>query len=455
MDSNRRRVTRRGVLSGAGAALGSVAVAACGAAQGGGVTETKITAPVQLLMLSDHSGVDLDNQKALFGRFTKEQPNVTFEISPNGPNQAARDRVMIMAQGGTPPDFWESTRAAYADLVLGGIVQHITDYVKRDKIQFEKMFVPDHVDHITIDNKIYGWPIVISADALAYNKDLFDARGLTPPPVNTSDTTWTMEKFLDLAQKLTRNDGQVFGFGGTRSGYDRFTDGTNWGQPPWDGNKSSFDGPVWQQAEQFWLDCIYKWHVQPTAQEKPALAPTSGPFFFNGKTGMDVVFAAPPANIAFKWGVATMPYSGKGKNISGRLGLHSLHMSTGKNKDVVWQVLRWFRNKENAGSFPMTWGSPVSPLLDGGSDIAQAEYKAKYGIDPKAFLQTALAARRSGWGMQSLAKFADYDPQVQALYNDLFANKIGVGEYGKQAAAIVNQMIDESQKIMKIAPSKI
>src|SRR5215217_767752 len=120
MDSIGRNTTRRAVLSGAGVAAGSALLAACGAAQGGGVAETKVTTPVQLLMLSDHSGVDLDNQKALFGRFTKEQPNVTFELSPNGPNQASRDRVKIMAQGGTPPDFWESTRAAYADLVLGG-----------------------------------------------------------------------------------------------------------------------------------------------------------------------------------------------------------------------------------------------------------------------------------------------------------------------------------------------
>jgi hypothetical protein len=120
----------------------------------------------------------------------------------------------------------------------------------------------------------------------------------------------------------------------------------------------------------------------------------------------------------------------------------------------VWQVFEWFRNKEHAGAFPMTWGSPVSPLLDGGSDAAQAAFKTRYGIDAKAYLQTALSARRPGWGLQSLAKFADYDPQVQALYSDLFANRIAVREYGTQAAAIVNQMIDESQKIMKIAPSK-
>lgn len=460
-DATPRTVTRR-TLARASITGGAAALfAACGAQSGGGGSgssgmEKKVTAPVTLTMLTDHGGADLDAQKAIFARFTQEQPNVSFEISPNGPRQAARDRAKIMAQGGTPADFWESTRAAYGDLLLLGIIHPITDYVKRDKMPFEKMFVPDHVDHITVDGKIYGWPVVISADALAYNKELFDARGIPYPSVNTADTSWTMEKFLDLAQKLTRNDGQVFGFGGTRSGYDRFTDGTNWGQPPWDGqSKGMLDSPLWQQAEQFWVDCIHKWRVQPTAQEKPSIAPPSGPFFFNGKTAMDVVFQAPPANISFKWSLATLPYSGKGKNVSGRLGLHSLHMGQGgKNADVVWQVFKWFRNKEHAGAFPMTWGSPVSPLLDGGSDAAQAEYQRRYGVDPKAFLQTALSARRSGWGLQSLVKFADYDPQIQALYNDMFAQKIAVSDYGRQANQLLNQAIGESQKILRITGSK-
>jgi hypothetical protein len=121
---------------------------------------------------------------------------------------------------------------------------------------------------------------------------------------------------------------------------------------------------------------------------------------------------------------------------------------------VVWQVFKWFRAKENAGAFPMTWGSPVSPLLEGGSDIAQAEYQQRFGVDPKAFLQTALAAKRSGWGLQSLVKFADLDPQIQALYNDLFAQKIGVGEYGKQTVPLINQMIEESQQILHVTASK-
>jgi multiple sugar transport system substrate-binding protein len=429
--------------------------AACGAERAA-PQPARTLAPVTLLMVTDRGGTDLDAQKALFARFTAEQPHVSFEFSPNPPGQAARERVKVMAQGGVPPDFWETTRAAFGDMLLLGIVAPLSEYIRRDKIPFEKMFVPDHVDHVTVQGKVYGWPIVISADALAYNKDLFDARGLPYPPTNADDKSWTMERFLDAAQKLTKGDGQQFGFGGTRSGFARLTDGTNWGQPPWDGKaRCHFDTPLWQQAEQYWVDCIYKWRVQPTAEERPALAPPRGPFFFNGKTGMDVVFGLPPADVGFKWGLATLPYSGKGKNVAGRLGLHSLHMGQGNHKDVVWQVFRWFRNKEHAGAYPMTWGSPVSPLLDGGSDLAQGEYQRRYGVDPKAFLITAMHAKRSGWGLQSLVKFQDYDPQIERLYNDLFANKMSVADYVRQATPIMNQMIDESQKILPITGSKL
>ncbi|HEY7293844.1 MAG TPA: hypothetical protein VH916_02340, partial [Dehalococcoidia bacterium] len=140
------RMTRRASLGFAAAMSGAI-LAACGGGQGGSSgsqPDGKVASPVTLTMLSDHGGPDLDAQKAIFARFSKEQqPNVSFELSPNGPNQTARDRAKIMAQGGTPPDFWESTRAAYADLYVLGIIQPITDYVKRDKIAFEKMFVPD------------------------------------------------------------------------------------------------------------------------------------------------------------------------------------------------------------------------------------------------------------------------------------------------------------------------
>jgi hypothetical protein len=118
-------------------------------------------------------------------------------------------------------------------------------------------------------------------------------------------------------------------------------------------------------------------------------------------------------------------------------------------------VFKWFSKKENAGGFPITRGSPVSPLLDGGSDIAQADYLKRYGVDPKAFLQTALHAKRSGWGLQSMVTFQDIDDQSSKLYNSLFANEISVDTYAAQAVPLYNRMIEESQKILPVSGSKV
>lgn len=112
------RQTRRSLFMGGGAAL----FVACGASTSSGAP-AKSAAPVTLLMPTDHSGPNMDAQVALLGRFGKDRPNVSFELSPNGPNQSARERVKVMAQAGTPPDFWETTRHSAANGPMDAAVQ--------------------------------------------------------------------------------------------------------------------------------------------------------------------------------------------------------------------------------------------------------------------------------------------------------------------------------------------
>ncbi len=52
-----------------------------------------------------------------------------------------------------------------------------------------------------------------------------------------------------------------------------------------------------------------------------------------------------------------------------------------------------------------------------------------------------------------LADHVDHITVVK-LYGDMFAQRISVGEYGKQATPIGNQMIAESQQILRITGSK-
>src|SRR2546430_11542621 len=122
----RRRVVAS-IANGAGA---GTLLASCGTASSrDSGAPAPIAAPVSLVFLTDG---DIEGQKQLFGRFTQQQPKVTFEFSPNPPGQAARDRVKIMHQAGTPADLWESARAAFGDLLLLGAIASLSAFIKRD-----------------------------------------------------------------------------------------------------------------------------------------------------------------------------------------------------------------------------------------------------------------------------------------------------------------------------------
>ncbi|MGC4067763.1 MAG: ABC transporter substrate-binding protein [Polyangiaceae bacterium] len=55
--------------------------------------------------------------------------------------------------------------------------------------------IPDVIDDVTIDGKVYGMPVNIHREnTLLYNKQIFDDNGLEPPT--------TVEEFLTVCDKL-------------------------------------------------------------------------------------------------------------------------------------------------------------------------------------------------------------------------------------------------------------
>src|SRR5439155_12046031 len=87
------------------------------------------------------------------------------------------------------------------------------------------------------------------------------------PPVNPEDKDWTMEKFLDYAQKLTRGREQ-FGSGGALA-LDFWTAGTYFGQAPWDdaAKKALMNTPGYIKGLQYGLDLRDKFRLVPTSDE--------------------------------------------------------------------------------------------------------------------------------------------------------------------------------------------
>ena len=382
-------------------------------------------------------------EQALYDEFSTQNPGVKVEINFGSDTEQV---LLTHHAGGAPLDFVENDWGTWSDLASKQVIAELTPYFNQAKIPLS-IFVNQAVQNYSLQNKFYGEPVSMSVDAIGYNVDLFDANGIDHPPVDPKDTSWTMEKFQAIAQKLTKGDGSQFGWGGSANGYNTagITNGTYFGMPGWDdpAQKSRYDAPEWSTGAQYWLDMTNKFRVNPTSDQAKALRGNLPSVFASGKIGMDVVYAISWTQVPFKWALATMPYSGKGDNISGRMYPHGLHMeASSPNKDQVWAILQWLTKPENGGRYPLIAGHSVSPLVNGGSDLAQKTRQQQWGVDPKAFLLMSQTLLPSGTGILKYANWPNIaKDQLTPLYTQVTQLKMTPQDYGTQAAKIVNDNI--------------
>ena len=268
------RTTRRVLLAAAPATV----LAACGApATPSPATAGTATGKVVVLSYQSTSP-RLDLQMAMYEELNKELRPGGLEVE-FVPTTAADTDVMTKAAtfhaAGTPADLFEWPRLWRE---IETIIGELTPFFRRDKLD-EKQWIPDAIGAMKdASGKLWGLPVTVSADAVAYNLDLFEAAGLRPPPQDPDDRSWTMDAFLDTARKLTKGP-QQFGMEG------KFTGGVDWmNWPTWFGfgpvdlraRKVTLNTPGFQRGLQYWIDLQLRHQVWPTNDQLNALRATSG-----------------------------------------------------------------------------------------------------------------------------------------------------------------------------------
>jgi multiple sugar transport system substrate-binding protein len=437
------------------AALGSVGLAGCGAGAGPGAGASQgpapaTKAPVTLTYISPTSTERQQTEQELFGDVTRQHPYLTVAVTGAGNWDQTKEKFLVSHAAGTPVHVAQAGWGTWLDMWGQGTIVELSALFKRDKLDPGSTFIDPALFQWQHDGKVGGMPITTSADALAYNVELFEAAGLRPPPVDPGASWWTMETFLEYARKLTVPAKQQFGFGGSLAGANTggTTTGTFFGQGPWDEarKKCLMDTPGALRGLQFWKDVRDVHRAQPTAAESEQIRGGQNiNVFFTGKVGMQVQLVTQAA-LPFKWSVATLPYSGPAgsKNVSGRIHNHALLMGKTKpeEQEATWQLFRWLLAPENAGRFPRTAGHVVSPLkVSAASEISQRRYRDQLGVDPRPYLLQAQTTRPSGWGMAKYANFSRVGPEIDARYlNEFLADKLGVREY----AAWVTKHVDDN-----------
>jgi multiple sugar transport system substrate-binding protein len=201
-------VTRRTVLSSSAAAAalaGAHGVGGCGPAPESRPAAGAVSGKVVYLSSSPGGDLRQQEEQKLFADFNAQHPKVQVEVVVGAGGWApAKEKFIVSAAGGQPIDLTQNGWGVWTDLSEGGVITELTPLLKRDKISLAE-FMEGAVQAYTVDGKTWALPVTVSADALFYNVDLFKANGIPEPPQNPEDKTWTMDKFLEVAQKLTRS----------------------------------------------------------------------------------------------------------------------------------------------------------------------------------------------------------------------------------------------------------
>jgi multiple sugar transport system substrate-binding protein len=211
--------------------------------------------------------------------FTRLNPGIVVEVVSN-----ANEKLMVQCATGTGPDIVDHVEIqSIGQYVDAGILKDLTDLAKGRGFAPEDTY-PAIRPGLMVEGRQYRYPCNVWANAIIYNKAIFDDLGLPYPKKD-----WTYAEFIATAQRINA--------GHPRSGR-KYTAVSNWNNQ-WtlldllvghdahffspDGLTCRLDSPQALAAMRLYHDLMYVDKVLPTAAEAASMS-TQGGFGVGGLT---------------------------------------------------------------------------------------------------------------------------------------------------------------------------
>jgi ABC-type glycerol-3-phosphate transport system substrate-binding protein len=281
---------------------------------------------------------------------------------------------------------------------------------------------------------------------------------LPHPPTDVEDQTWTMETYLETLQKLKQALGEdIIAMGNSHTYH--WNRGTWYGHSSWDdvAVKPTMDHELFIKGNQFWQDLKHKHRLLPDAAASEAVGGI-GKGFESGKVAM--YYTCCPHNVlrnaqasGVEAGLATLPFSGwdtngntlfPGKNISGRVWPHNMHVAKEiptEEQEAAWTFFMWLaKDPANGGLMAPSNQHIVAPYLDTAySDVAQRDFETITGVDSVASsapLQNALTEYPSFCGMLKYEEYSDAWNTIKDDWTKHEANEMSSGDFSRRAQEV-------------------
>ncbi len=169
----------------------------------GGKSEEPVTITIMQTNSPDKAYFD-----KLGDEFTRRNPNIKVNVIAV-PYDQFDSKLQTLIASGTAPDITTHVQLmGFMDFYSKGLLTDLTPYIEKYKFDYEKLGIPENVmETAVVDGKTYGIPLNTFTSVLIYNKDLFDKAGVAYPPSDYTDKSWTFDKMVEDAKKLTSGKG--------------------------------------------------------------------------------------------------------------------------------------------------------------------------------------------------------------------------------------------------------
>lgn len=295
--------------------------------------------------------------------FERKNPDIDVEVITSA-GSTYRDKLFTLWATGNPPDVWDEG-GAVRTYVENGWLLDLAPLVARDKEELQiEDFMPAAWRAYQDGKHIWGIPFISAGSFVFYNTGLIDQAGLPRPPLSWDDRSWTWDRMLQFAQKMTipGADGQLKQAGVSAVhwsimdvaypwmfGGDWFDEETyRTGKP----NRTTINSPENVKAYQSAVDLVWKHKVAPNPEG--AISPSQ--YFYNGQAGL--MLGAGPWGLlgreekrSFSWGMAPVP---RGASVDPATIIYTdpwMISSATKNKEAAWKFVKFVTSKEVMTSF--------------------------------------------------------------------------------------------------------
>ena len=390
-----------------------------------------------------------DSMQAICDAYTAKNPDVTIEVQVTSWNEYWT-KLEAAAESNTMPDiFWMHTNQIlyYSDF---GMLADVTDlYADEDPDYYQ-----NHFSEISIGNaqgsngRMYGVPKDKDNIFLIYNKEMFDAAGVSYP-----DENWTWDDLTAASAQIYDKTGKYgfMAYNDDQMGYWSFVYQAGGCILTEDKTRGGFDQPGTRKGMEFYVGmqandwCPKQAYFAETAPGTAFFSEVGSMYIEGNWELMNKCINFP--NMDGKWDIAPMPkcpdpVSGDGRATISN-GLCYSTAAQGKTRDIALDVIKFFGTEE-AQLLASSYGAAISAYNGTEQPYFDAFDKAGYDINVEIVMD------QFEYGVQNVNNAAK--PKWKSPVLDEM-NKLYNGQQSLDSALANIQTIVDTETAKKLAES--